>query len=47
MEFIKMEFPSIVFLAEGHRNSFYEDALPDERVEACGYLNIPRSMDDK
>ena len=44
---IKMDFPPILFPEEIERNSFYEDALPSERIEATGFFQVPTSPGDK
>lgn len=34
MKFVKIDFPETIFSSEGKRNSFYEDALPNEQIKA-------------
>lgn len=46
MNFIKLDFPRSVFSSEGKRNSFYEDALPNEQIEAVGMFLAPVFSDD-
>lgn len=41
MKFVKINFPKTIFSSEGKRNSFYEDALPGERIKAVGMLLAP------
>jgi len=41
MKFIKMDFPSTLFLLEGKLNSFYEDVPAFEKVKASGLFLLP------
>lgn len=41
MEFVRIDFPESIFSSEGARNSFYEDALPNEQIEAVGMFLSP------
>lgn len=41
MKFIKIDFPSTLFLPEGKLNSFYEDVPSSEKVKASGLFLPP------
>lgn len=42
MKFIKIDFPIELFFPEETRtNSFYDDILPEEVIEAQGYFQPP------
>lgn len=42
MKFIKMDFPIYLFLKKEHKkNSFYDEVLPEERMEAVGFFQVP------
>lgn len=38
---INMEFSPSLFLASSPQNSFYDDPLPTEEIEATGFFQIP------
>lgn len=46
MKFIKLDLPRSVFSSEGKRNSFYEDALPDEQIKIVGAYFSPVFSND-
>lgn len=46
LKFIQMDFPANLLLAAGKQNSFYEDALPTEKYEATGFIQIPKIPKD-
>lgn len=46
MKFIQIDFPETIFSSEGKRNSFYEDALPSERIKAVGMFLPPVFSDE-
>lgn len=41
MKFIEMDFPLDLFLPKNERNSFYDDILPSERIDATGFFQPP------
>ena len=47
MKFIEMDFSPSLLLEQSKRNSFYEDTLPAEKIEATGFSQLPTSPNDK